>query len=116
STGNRSQEFGNLDRLEIVEAKLVSRRNAEQPVGMMLGPCLDTGVTAMTRIAAGAIMKQFIEAFLRIDKRSLCAGQFKPELHLSSCRHPVCFNRSPASPLKSHRKARNIINFDGAAL
>src|SRR5438445_8461464 len=83
---------------------------------MMLGPRLDTGVTIVAWIAVSAIIKEFIEAVLRIHKRPLCAGQFKPELHFSSCRHPVCFNRSPASPLKSHRKARDVVDFDGAAL
>src|SRR5882757_7931253 len=102
TTSNSLQEFSHFDRLEIVETKLVTRRDAEQPIGMMLGPCLDTGVTAMAWIAVGSKMKQLIEAFLRIDKGSLDAGQFKPELHLSSCRHPVCFDRSPASPLKSN--------------
>ena len=82
----------------------------------MRRPRFDTGITAMAWIAAGAIMKQFIEAFLRIDQRTLCAGQFEPELHFSPCRHPVCFNRSLASPLKSYGKARNIIDFDGAPL
>src|SRR5436305_11323451 len=61
-------------------------------------------------------MKHLIEAFLRIDEGSLYSGQFKPELHLSSGRHPVCFDRSPASPLKSYHKACNVIDLDGAAL
>jgi len=61
STSDSFQEFSNLDRLEIVEAKLVTRRDAEQSIGMMLGSRLDTGVTAMAWIALGAIVKQLIE-------------------------------------------------------
>ena len=53
-----------FDRLQVVEAKLVARRNAEQAVWPMIRACLDPAESLTARAVIGREEMQLIESFL----------------------------------------------------
>src|SRR5205807_4938093 len=71
SPRDRRQEVGDLDRLQVVEPKLVPGCHAEKAVGVMLRPGLDARKAGMARIGIIPIEEQLVEPLLGEDKRAL---------------------------------------------
>ena len=74
-----NQEIRNFDCFQIVEAELVTRRDAEEAIGMMLRAGFDPQEAFVTTVAAGLVEVQLIQTFLIEDQRTFCAVNLKPE-------------------------------------
>src|SRR5271166_558402 len=116
AAGDSREKLGDLDRLQIVEAQLVTGSDAEEAIGRMLRTRLDAGETGMARIARRAEMEQFIEPFLREDQRSFRAVDLEAELHLAAGCNPAGFYGPAAASGEAHSQSGDVDDFDRTTL
>ena len=116
AAGDGAEELGDLDRLEIVETQLVSRRDAEQAVGMVLRAGLDAREAVVPRVCPRPVEQQLVHPLLAEGERPLGAGQLEAELHLPAGRDPVRFDGPAAASGEAHAEPGDVVDLDRPAV
>ena|SRR6516225_1058727 len=101
-----------FDRLQVVEAKLVARRNAEQAVWPMIRACLDPAESLTARAVIGREEMQLIESFLAEGEGASSSINFEVVLHLPPCRNPIRFDRAGGAVRETDERPADIVDFD----
>lgn len=83
-----------FDRFQVIEAKLVARRNAEQAVWPMVRARLDTAESLTATAVIGREEMQLVESFLAEDEGASGSIDFEVVLHLPTGRNPIPFDRA----------------------
>src|ERR1700722_7397743 len=111
---DRANESRHLDRLEIVEAQLMGRGNAELAVRRVVRSGLDTAKTLPPRPTIDRIPVQLVQALLAEGKRAARAPDLKIMLHLATGGDPIRLNRPRRAILKAQEYPCRIIDGDGS--
>src|SRR6202040_799232 len=98
-------EAGALDRLQIVEAELMTRRHAEQAVGRMVRGGLDAAEPLTAAPIFGREEMQLVETLLAEDESAFRPIDFEVVLHLAPGGDPIAFDRAGGAALETQESA-----------
>ena len=114
--GDRAQEPGELDHLELVEAEPVPGRGAETTVGRMIRPGEDGREACTTLGLAVGIEPQLVQPLLVERQRAPGAVDLEGEMHLAAGRHPARLERAAGATGETDQHAGLVLDLDLADL
>src|SRR5262249_6685404 len=94
-----------------IEAELMSRRDAEPAVRLVLGASQDGAEAVAAAIAIRTIEQQLVESLLGEEQRAALADDFELDLHFATERKPARLDGAVAAACKAHECACDVIDF-----